>query len=173
MMNRRSMQNVKDDRAWAFDPANIVDRSPDYRMNFPLDNKPRPTPSTQRDRQPPTTPTRSPASPTGNDRGLDVHNFVADYGYRPASEAYLAALDKALPAPLPRQLSARPAQPAPGQGRHRHPTAAPRAPAGAVRRRGPATVVALAQQPVKLVYLFRGIGRRLRRGEHRRHRRGP
>ena len=44
VMDRKTMLNVADDRAWAFDAANVVDRSGDYRLNFPLDNKSHPVP---------------------------------------------------------------------------------------------------------------------------------
>ena len=37
VMDRRSMQNVADDRAYAFDPSNVVDRSGAYRLNLPFD----------------------------------------------------------------------------------------------------------------------------------------
>ena len=44
VMDRKTMLNVADDRAWAFDAANVVDRSGAYRLNFPLDNQSIPYP---------------------------------------------------------------------------------------------------------------------------------
>src|SRR5262245_11651705 len=37
VMDRSSIENVADDRAYAFDPANVVDRSGSYRLNLPFD----------------------------------------------------------------------------------------------------------------------------------------
>ena len=37
VMDRRTLQNVADDRAYAFDPSNVVDRSGAYRLNLPFD----------------------------------------------------------------------------------------------------------------------------------------
>ena len=37
VMDRSSIENVADDRAFAFDPANVVDRSGSYRLNLPFD----------------------------------------------------------------------------------------------------------------------------------------
>jgi hypothetical protein len=36
VMDRRTLQNVADDRAYAFDPSNVVDRAGAYRLNLPL-----------------------------------------------------------------------------------------------------------------------------------------
>jgi hypothetical protein len=36
VMDRRTLQNVADDRAYAFEPANVVDRSEAYRLNLPF-----------------------------------------------------------------------------------------------------------------------------------------
>ncbi len=40
VMDRRSIENVASDNAYAFTPANVVDRSPAFRINFPLDTDP-------------------------------------------------------------------------------------------------------------------------------------
>ena len=37
VMDRRTLQNVADDRAYAFEPSNVVDRSGAYRLNLPFD----------------------------------------------------------------------------------------------------------------------------------------
>jgi hypothetical protein len=42
VMNRKTMRNMKDDRAWAFTPANVVDRAPYFRLAFPFDTPSRP-----------------------------------------------------------------------------------------------------------------------------------
>ncbi len=103
VMDRRKMVNVADDRAWAYDPANKVDRSGAYRLNFPLDTKAQPYPIYNNETQ-----TTYQVKPSGRDHieGIDVYNFLADVEYRPVTAAYLATLDKALPKPLPRQLTA-------------------------------------------------------------------
>jgi hypothetical protein len=41
-MNRKTMRNMKDDRAWAFTPSNVVDRAPYFRLAFPFDTPSRP-----------------------------------------------------------------------------------------------------------------------------------
>jgi hypothetical protein len=39
VMDRRTLKNVKDPRAWAFEASNVVDRSGTYRLNLPFDTK--------------------------------------------------------------------------------------------------------------------------------------
>jgi hypothetical protein len=157
VMNRRSMQNVKDDRAWAWNPQNVVDRSPDYRINFPLDNKSVTTPIYSNEQAATYDANPDPANPSGTIEGLPVHNFVADYGFKPASEAYLAALDTSLSAPLPRQLTLDKLGPllaTAGIDISKLLPALLPALSDADRN----TIVALAQQPVKLVYQYKGSG---------------
>ena len=36
VMDRTTINNVADDRAWAFSPDNVVDRSPAFRLAFPF-----------------------------------------------------------------------------------------------------------------------------------------
>jgi hypothetical protein len=43
VMDRTTINNVADDRAWAFTPDNVVDRSPAFRLAFPFDTKAEPT----------------------------------------------------------------------------------------------------------------------------------
>src|SRR5262245_49824700 len=42
VMDRTKINNVADDRAWAFTPDNVVDRSPAFRLAFPFDTKAEP-----------------------------------------------------------------------------------------------------------------------------------
>jgi hypothetical protein len=157
VMDRKTMLNVADDRAWAFDAANVVDRSGAYRLNFPLDNESIPYPIFLNETQTTYQATPDGAQPTGSIEGLDVHNFKADVPYTPVTDTYLTALDAALPQPLPRELGLEQLTPllaAAGvdiQGLL--PALLP-----ALNEADRGTILALAQQPVKLEYLLRNVG---------------
>jgi Porin PorA len=101
VMDRRSMQNVKDDRAWAFTPANVVDRAPDYRLNLPFDTKLQPYPIYKNETA--ATYQARPAGTTTEIAGVTATNFRAEADPTPVTDAYLASLDQAVQ--LPRQLS--------------------------------------------------------------------
>jgi hypothetical protein len=151
------MLNVADDRAWAFDAANVVDRSGAYRLNFPLDNESIPYPIFLNETQTTYQAMPDSAQPTGTIEGLDVHSFKADVPYTPVTDTYLTALDAALPQPLPRELGLEQLTPllaAAGvdiQGLL--PALLP-----ALNEADRGTILALAQQPVKLQYLLRNVG---------------
>jgi hypothetical protein len=102
VMDRRSMENVKDPRSWAFTPDNVVDRSPNYRLNFPFDTKSQPYPVYKNEIA-----TSYEARPTGKTteiEGVTAKDFEADSGgAKPVTAAYLASLDQAVK--LPRSLS--------------------------------------------------------------------
>ena len=51
VMDRRSIENVPSDDAYAFTPENVVDRSPAFRLNFPLDTDPTASTSSTRTRR--------------------------------------------------------------------------------------------------------------------------
>lgn len=157
VMNRRSMQNVKDDRAWAFNPTNVVDRSPNYRINFPLDNKAVTTPIYSNEQNSTYDANPDPAGSSGTIEGLSVHKFVADFGYKPATDAYLASLDASLPTPLPRELKLDQLIPLLKTAGIDISALLPKL-LPVLSPEDSAVVQQLAQQPVKLVYLFKGSG---------------
>jgi hypothetical protein len=101
VMDRRSMQNVKDDRAWAFTPDDVVDRSPDYRLNFPFDTKLQPYPIYKNETA--ATYQARPAGTTSDIAGVEATDFAAQSDPTPVTPAYLASLDQAVQ--LPRQLT--------------------------------------------------------------------
>jgi hypothetical protein len=149
VMNRRSMRNVDSDKAWAFSPANHVNRAPAYRLAFPFDTQSRPFLIYKNEVA--TTYVAKPAG-EGNVQGLKVLNFAADQSKTlPVSPAYLAALRKITP--LPSQLTLDQLKPilknAGLDVDALLPALLPHlAPADT------AALVALSKQPVKLVYLF-------------------
>jgi hypothetical protein len=100
VMDRSSVENVADDRAFAFDPDNVVDRSGAYRLNLPFDTSRDETytmykneidgtyelvPDTQ--------------NPTTRLEGLDLSNFTTDNDEVHLSDAYLAEVNKSVPLP--------------------------------------------------------------------------
>jgi len=100
VMDRRTVRNVADERAYAFDPATPVDRAGAYRLHLPF--------GTSRDRtyeiygnEIGTTYTvrPDPEQPTGELEGLDVLWFVAEEDEVPVTDAYLALLREAVPLP--------------------------------------------------------------------------
>lgn len=104
VMDRSSIENVADERAYAFEPENVVDRSGAYRLHLPFD--------TSRDEtyavySPETDTTYTvavdPAQPTSEVEGLTLSNFLANESEVPVTDAYLEDLGKAVP--LPRELT--------------------------------------------------------------------
>ena len=100
VMNRRSIENVKDDRAYAFTPTNVVDRSPAFRLNFPL--------GTDADKEylvykneVGTTYTAhpDPKQPNVELDGLHLIAFAASAGPLPITQAYIDLLSKTVPLP--------------------------------------------------------------------------
>ena len=86
VMDRRTLQNVADDRAYAFDPSNVVDRSGAYRLNLPFD-----TSSgfdlrdlQERDRHDLRDARADTTTPTTDEAGLHLHNFTASATEVPA-----------------------------------------------------------------------------------------
>jgi hypothetical protein len=97
VMNRKTMRNVNDDRAWAFSPDDKVDRSPAYRLAFPFDTPTKPYQIYKNEVA--TTYTAQPAG-EGEVEGLKVKNFAADQSTPlPISPAYFTALNKITPLP--------------------------------------------------------------------------
>jgi hypothetical protein len=97
VMDRTEIYNVKDDRAWAFTPDNVVDRSPAFRLAFPFD-----TPAVATLIYKNEVGTTYLANPLGEGEvgGLSVINFAAEQTTPlPVSPAYLAALNALNPLP--------------------------------------------------------------------------
>lgn len=100
VMDRRTMQNVADGRAFAFDPSNVVDRSGTYRLNLPFDVS---ASSTYRiykneigasyEMGPDAT------TPSTDVAGLHLRNFAGSVTEVPVDDAYLAALRSVVPLP--------------------------------------------------------------------------
>lgn len=103
VMDRRKMWNVADPRAYAYDPADVVDRSPAYRLAFELNTKPRDHDVYKNEIGATYQARPDPTAPTGTVGGLHVINFRAHQGPLPITDAYLTSLDRVI-APLPRQL---------------------------------------------------------------------
>ncbi len=97
VMDRSEIYNVKDGRAWAFTPDNVVDRSPAFRLAFPFDTPAVPTLIYKNEVG--TTYLANPAG-SGEVGGLNVINFTADQAKPlPVSPAYLTALNALTPLP--------------------------------------------------------------------------
>jgi hypothetical protein len=157
VMDRSTIQNVADPRAWAYSEDNVVDRSGTYRLSFPLDTESVPYPIYLNEAETTYDATPDPAGPEGEVAGLDVLNFVADVPYQPVAEAYLATLDSALPNPLPRELTLQQLNPLLAQAGIDIPALLP-ALLPALSDADREAVLALAQQPIKLQYLLRNRG---------------
>lgn len=104
VMDRRTNLNLADDRAYDFDPANVVDRAGTYRVNLPFDVT---TDGVYPIYKPETGVAfemrSDPTDPTGEEAGLAVNHYVAAGSEVPLSAAYLAELDASVP--LPRSLT--------------------------------------------------------------------
>ena len=101
VMDRRSMQNVDDPRSWAFTPDNVVDRSPDYRLNFPFDTKAQAYPVYKNEIG--TSYEARPAGTTTEIEGITATDFKADSEPKPVTAAYLAWIGQAVE--LPKSLT--------------------------------------------------------------------
>ncbi len=99
VMDRRSMQNVADTRAWAFAPDNVVDRAPDYRLNFPFDTELRAYGVYKNETE--STYEATPAGTTTRIAGINAADFDAHADPLPVSPAYLTSLDAAVQLPAP------------------------------------------------------------------------
>jgi hypothetical protein len=100
VMDRRKLQNVADDRAYAFDPANVVDRSGAYRLNLPFDTSSRSTYPIYKNEIGTTYEMRADTkTPDTNVLGLRLRNFSGSATEVPLDKAYLAELNKVVPLP--------------------------------------------------------------------------
>jgi hypothetical protein len=94
VMDRRTLQNVADDRAYAFDPSNVVDRSGAYRLNLPFDTSSGSTYEIYKNEIGTTYEARADTTtPTSDEAGLHLHNFGASATEVPLDDAYLAELN--------------------------------------------------------------------------------
>lgn len=100
VLNRRSMKNVADDRAYAFDPRNVVDRSGSYRIQFPMGTDAGKSYQVYKN-ETGTTYTLKPdtTAPGGKIEGLNVDYFKAQASEVPLAAPYVAGLRKLMPLP--------------------------------------------------------------------------
>lgn len=100
VMDRSSLENVADDRAFAFDESNVVDRSGSYRLNLPFDTSRDDTYEVYKNEIDDTYTMRGDReTPTSDVEGLELSNFTAAIDEAPLSEAYLAELNQVVPLP--------------------------------------------------------------------------
>lgn len=100
VMDRRTMRNVGDDRAYAFDPANMVDRSGAYRLNLPFHTSSSSTYAIYKNEVATIYEMRASATtPTTNEAGLHLHNFTGAASEVPLAQAYVAELNKVVALP--------------------------------------------------------------------------
>lgn len=98
VMDRTTLKNLKDDRAYAYDPANVVDRSGAYRLNLPMDTNPTGSYPIYKNEMG-TTYQMSGTGVTKTEEGLDLHTYTATATDIPASPAFVAFLQQSVPLP--------------------------------------------------------------------------
>jgi hypothetical protein len=102
VMNRRTIANVDDPRAYAFTPDNKVNRAGDFRLNFPFDTKSITYPIYKNEIG--TAYQVAPANPSkGTVAGMSTIAFAGNEPAKPVTAAYLSWLGQAVK--LPSQLS--------------------------------------------------------------------
>jgi len=100
VMDRSSIENLADDRAFAFDEGNMVDRSGAFRLHLPFDTSRAETyPIYQNEIDDTYEMVADPETPTVELEGLELSNFLARVDEAPLSDAYLAELNSAVPLP--------------------------------------------------------------------------
>lgn len=104
VMDRSTLENVEDGRAFAFEPENGVDRSGAYRLNLPFDVSRDETYDIYRNEVDDTYLMQAdPETPTTEIEGLELSNFVGSMDEVPLTDAYVGQLRSA--APLPESLT--------------------------------------------------------------------
>jgi len=104
-MDRRTLQNVADDRAYAFDPSNVVDRSGAYRLNLPFATSSSSTyPIYKNETAKSYEMHADTKAPITEEAGLHLDNFVGSASEVPLDHAYLAELRKSVALPRPMTL---------------------------------------------------------------------
>jgi hypothetical protein len=112
VMDRTTLENVDDARAWAFTPANTVDRSGSFRLNFPFDTATgRSYPVYKNEYE--VEYEAQPITAAADIPGVSLTGFEAEVGPYPLSEAYLDALDEIVE--LPDELTVDELRPVLGQ----------------------------------------------------------
>ena len=100
VMDRSTLENVADDRAFAFDESNVVDRSGAYRLNLPFDTSRDETYDIYKNEIDAVYPmVADDETPTSDIEGLHLSNFTGSVDEGPLSDAYLAELNEAVPLP--------------------------------------------------------------------------
>lgn len=100
VMDRRTLENIADDRAYAFEPANIVDRSGAYRLNLPFDTSTDSTYEIYKNEIDTTYEAHAATTtPTSDVAGLRLHNFTTSATEIPLDDVYLAELQKIVALP--------------------------------------------------------------------------
>lgn len=100
VMDRSSIENVADERAYAFTPDHGVDRSGRYRLHLPFDTSRDETYDMYKNETGSTYQLRVDAEqPTSEVEGLTLSNFIVDVDEAPVSAAYLEQLSTAVPLP--------------------------------------------------------------------------
>jgi hypothetical protein len=97
-MDRRTIANVADDRAYAFTPDNVVDRSGSYRIHLPFDTDPDGTYSIY-DNDLATTYDMVGTNQTRETEGLSLVRMAGEMDATRVDDAYLAALGELVPLP--------------------------------------------------------------------------
>jgi hypothetical protein len=108
VMDRRTLRNVADDRAFAFDPSNTVDRSGAYRLNLPFDTSTASRYDIYKNEIGTTYEMRADTTaPTSDVAGLHLDNFSGSAHEAPIDASYMAELARVVPLPAsmtPEQL---------------------------------------------------------------------
>jgi hypothetical protein len=100
VMDRRTLRNLADHRAYAFTPSNIVDRSGSYRLNLPFDTSSASTYDIYKNEIGATYKISADATTaTADVAGLHLHNFAGSAHEAPLDAAYLMALNRVVPLP--------------------------------------------------------------------------
>jgi hypothetical protein len=100
VMDRSTLENVEDDRAFAYDDANVVDRSGAYRVNLPFDTSGDQSYTIyQNEIEDTYEMVPDEASTVTEIEGLAVETFTAEKSETPLSGAYLATLNEMVPLP--------------------------------------------------------------------------
>jgi hypothetical protein len=106
VVDRRTVQNVADERSYAFRPSNVVDRSGTYRLNLPFDTTAErnyPVYNNDTGRAIALRPDRR--QPTVDTEGLRLLRFTSRAVDIPLDDAYLAELRALVPLPEARTIA--------------------------------------------------------------------
>ena len=100
VMDRRTIKNVADPRAYAFDSSNVVNRSGTYRLNLPFHvSSDKTYPIYKNEIGTTYTMQGDTVTPKVTEAGLHLRNFTATVTEAPLDPMYLAQLNKLVPLP--------------------------------------------------------------------------